>query len=133
MERLVLDSSAWIEVERQPSRLGDLVPTGCEVFLPAMVLAELKAGVESSKMTDEQRQRSRVFVHKLELAAEFVPVDQGVVERFVNLQAHCRLTGKPRGTADLLIAATALALDATLVTFDQRARFAQLPNLRVRG
>jgi tRNA(fMet)-specific endonuclease VapC len=48
------------------------------------------------------------------------------------LQGHTRKRGNPRGTFDLIIAATAVASCRTLVTMDASANFADLPGLKVR-
>lgn len=45
------------------------------------------------------------------------------------LLAHVRRAGKPRGAHDLIIAATAAATARTLVTFDGKAAFDDLPGV----
>ena len=47
------------------------------------------------------------------------------------LIAHVRRTGQPRGAHDLVIAATAASTARAVATLDARARFADLPGVRV--
>jgi tRNA(fMet)-specific endonuclease VapC len=45
------------------------------------------------------------------------------------LIAHCRRAGAPRGAHALIIAAHALQTDRIVLTFDAKARFADLPGV----
>lgn len=131
MERLVLDTSVWIQLERGLAVFDEMVSDHQQVLLPAIVLAELKVSAQDPRRTASQNQASLSFVTAVQEIAEFVPVDEAVVNQFAFLRSHCKQVGKPRGTADLLVAATALARDASLNSLDGKAKFADLPNLRV--
>ncbi len=52
-----------------------------------------------------------------------------VARLHAQLIKHTRLTGPPRGTFDLIIAATAGATDRVLITIDAAADFSDLPGL----
>jgi tRNA(fMet)-specific endonuclease VapC len=58
-------------------------------------------------------------------------MDRVVAEHYSELIEFCISQGKPRAASDLIIAATARAMDAALVSYDRRARFEELPNLRI--
>lgn len=131
MERLVLDTSVWIAIERGLTSFDEVFNKSFQVLLPAMVLSELKSNSLDPSRGEAHRQMSMEFVHVIEQLTEFVPVDKQVVRSYVDLSFYCRSVGKPRGTADLLIAATAVAMDAALITLDKAARFEELPNVRV--
>lgn len=45
------------------------------------------------------------------------------------LIAHARRAGTPRSAHDLIIAAHAVQTDRTILTFDTKARFADLPGV----
>jgi len=60
---------------------------------------------------------------------EVLPLTKDIVSRYANLRTQLEASGKPVGANDLLIAAQALALDATLVSAD--AEFLRVPGLRV--
>lgn len=131
MERLVLDSSIWISLERGHLEFDNIFHRKNQIYLPAIVLAELKSNAQDSKRGLSQRQRAMTFIHEVEQLAEFVPVNHEVINAYVTLKAFCRESGRKRGLADLLIAATAVVLDAALMSLDKKAAFEELPNLRV--
>jgi len=58
-----------------------------------------------------------------------LPLDESVGIHYAALRAHLEQAGTPIGSNDTLIAAHALALDATLVSAD--AEFGSVPGLRV--
>lgn len=131
MERLVLDSSVWIAIERHELDFRDVIGTGMTLILPAMVAAELKHAAKDKARTPMQMQRSLNYLSKVEALTEFAPFDQLAVEKYVELSSFCRSQGKPRSLPDLMIAATAVAQGALLKSFDNKAKFEELPNVRV--
>lgn len=128
---LVLDSSAWIELERGNQKVQEVLQQGFNVILPAMVLAELQFAIAAHQRDTKAKQGSLRFLELVKSTTEFVALDELVVEKLVELQAHCKKIGKPRTISDLSIAATALVKDALLISFDQRAAFNELPNLKM--
>ena len=58
-----------------------------------------------------------------------LPLDDAVPAHYATIRAHLERQGTPIGPNDTLIAAHALALDATLVSAN--AEFARVPGLRV--
>lgn len=60
---------------------------------------------------------------------DVLPLTKDIVSRYANLRKQLEASGKANGANDLLIAAHALALDATLVSAD--AEFLRVPGLRV--
>jgi tRNA(fMet)-specific endonuclease VapC len=131
MELVVVDTSVWIEIQRDPNRFEEFIDKRFQVLLPAIVLAELQDDAQASSANEAQRQRALEFVHVIEQITEFVAIDRGIIHRYSQLLTFSRLSGKPRSFADLLIAATAAHLDATIISLDKKARFSELPNLRV--
>ena len=94
--------------------------------IPAVVLAELKFGVEISARVEENRLETALFV----LPFEVFPFDARCSSEYAKIRAHLKRAGKTIGPNDLLIAATALAHDATLVTLNDR-EFKRVPGLRI--
>lgn len=131
MERVILDSSVWIALERGDIELDDAIPDGYELVLPAMVLAELK--IDSLRLQREGRRNQQALdlLSFIQESTEFAPFDEKVVEKYVELLFHCQREGVPRSVQDLMIAATAVAHGALLKSFDSRANFEELPNVRV--
>jgi len=105
-------------------RLKRVVGRGGAIAVSAIVLYELWYGVMRSRRQRENTERLRVF---LSGAVEVVPFDEEDATIAGELRAALERDGTPIGPYDLLIAAQALRLNATLVTANA-AEFA-----RVRG
>lgn len=61
---------------------------------------------------------------------DVIPVDRSVADRFAMVRAELRASGMLIPDMDLLIAATALTHDLTLVTGNMR-HFDRVPGLRI--
>ena len=97
------------------------------VVTSIIVVAELLYGVERSTRQEANR---RHLEKELELL-EIVPVSLGAAAQFGRLKAALRAKGINKTDLDLLIAATALDLDATLVTNDGGLLDGTIPGLTV--
>jgi tRNA(fMet)-specific endonuclease VapC len=71
---------------------------------------------------------SKAYADLLQVV-EILPLDLQITPHYAALRAHLERAGTPIGSNDTLIAAHALALDATLVSAD--AEFGRVPGLRV--
>lgn len=93
--------------------------------LPAVVVAELRLGAEKSSRKDAMATTER-------LISEFsiVPFDDECATAYARLRANLERRGCAIGPNDMLIAATALTHEATLVTRNEQ-EFARVPGLRV--
>lgn len=85
------------------------------VLTSIIVVAELMYGVERSARRDANRRRVERELESIEIAA----LTAGAATHFGRLKAELRTRGIAKSDLDLLIAATALDLGATLVTHDQ--------------
>lgn len=124
MERVILDSSAVIALER--GALDDLLPDDADVAISAVTVSELLVGVELAD--SEHRERRAEFVEGILERVELLPLDLDVAREHASLLAHVRRAGHPRGAHDLQIAATARATSRTVITTDTAA-FADLPGV----
>jgi tRNA(fMet)-specific endonuclease VapC len=97
------------------------------VVTSTIVLAELIYGAECSARRDQNRRN----VYEKMSRIEVIDVTPAVADRFGVLKAHLRVGGRLKADLDLLIAATALDLDATLVTDDGDLLKGDIPDLRV--
>lgn len=130
MARLILDTGILIAASR--GRLADSdVGVGDDVAVPAIVVAEYLNGVLLAR-DPEAAARQRRFLDNLLAQAPAVDYTVEVAAHHAELLAHCRRTGTPRGAHDLIIAACARASGRTLLSRDQRARWADLPGVDVR-
>lgn len=96
--------------------------------LPAVVEAELLLGVEKS--SEKRRADNRLKAEKLIQAFDIVPFDDKCAREYALVRAYLEARGCVIGPNDMLIAATALANQAVLVTNNDR-EFARVPGLQV--
>lgn len=129
MARLILDSTVLIGVERSGRDLNRTIADDDDVAIAAITAAELLVGVE---LADEAHRPARAaFVRSV---LDTVPVEDynvQVARAHALLLAQVRRSGRPRGAHDLIIAATAVACDRSVVSADATA-YADLPGVLVR-
>ncbi len=125
----LLDTNACIRVlngtsERLVARIAARPPT--EFRLSAVTRAELRYGARRSARTAANiRKLTRFFEPFASL-----PFDDRAAEHYAIVRADLASRGEPIGPNDLLIAATALAHDLTVVTHNVR-EFDRVVGLRV--
>lgn len=95
-----------------------------EYKLPAIVIAELFFGAEHSSNPD----RELCIVEQFVSAFEITPFDYGTAREYGRLRQLLGSKGKLIGDRDLMIAASALAHGATLVTRNVN-EFKRVPKL----
>ena len=124
----LLDSSACIPVLRNQAGLGRL-PDPALTGIPVIVAAELWTGVKKNLATHPwQAKRLEAFLGLFTLA-EFT-LDAAL--HYANIRAALETAGTPIGPLDLLIAAQARSLGATLVTANA-GEFKRVKGLKVLG
>jgi tRNA(fMet)-specific endonuclease VapC len=114
----LLDTNAVIAILKgKPAavrtRLRRVAPRATAIAVSSIVLFELWYGVARSERQRENTERLRIF---LSGAISVVPFDADDAATAGEVRAALEATGKPIGPYDLLIAAQALRLRATLVT-----------------
>ncbi len=122
----LLDSDWAIEylngIERLVSRIVSLEPLG--IAISVIALAELYEGVAGAPDRAQREQQLRMFVGDLVLLG----VDFETARLFGIERNRLRRQGNLFGSMDLLIGATALQHDLTLLT-NNRRHFERIPNL----
>ncbi len=96
--------------------------------IPAVVEAELRVGAEKSKKPQEMFR----YVDEFLLAFEILPFDSRCAQHYGKLRAKLEQEGNIIGSNDLLIAATALANNAILVT-NNVEEFKRIENLSLQS
>jgi tRNA(fMet)-specific endonuclease VapC len=129
LERLILDTSVLVASERIGSNLDAVVADDDDVAIAAITAAELLVGVELA--SKERCERRREFVERILRSVPVEAYDLVVARAHASLLAYTRRSGVPRGAHDLIIAATAVASDRSVVSADAQA-FDGLPGLRSR-
>lgn len=130
MERLILDTGVLIAVERRKVVLDRVLADDDDPVIAAITAAELLQGVELADDTNRLARQSFVDAILATVPVEEYTVD--IARAHARLLAHVRRADQPRGAHDLIIAATALTTARTVVTYDKRAHFDDLPGVRVR-
>ncbi|MGH8674515.1 MAG: type II toxin-antitoxin system VapC family toxin [Burkholderiales bacterium] len=101
------------------------VPPG-EIALPAIVAYEAWVGVLGSR----DARRRQIQYEQFLVVVQVLPFDLGVSRRAAEVRLGLNRRGETIGPMDTLIAATALAHDATLVTRNER-EFGRVQGLKV--
>lgn len=123
----LLDASACIPVLRNKAGLEKL-PDPARTGIPVIVAAELWTGVKKNLRTHpHQAARLEAFLD-LFWIADF---DIEAAKHYADIRAALEATGKTIGPLDLLIAAQARSLGATLVTANA-GEFKRVKGLKVR-
>ncbi len=125
----LLDSNIIIDISRRKLRYAydTLMLNDASLFkVPAIVKAELLLGAEKSSRPEEERLR----VESLLLPFEIVPFDETCAVQYARIRAHLEKKGQTIGSNDYLIAATALAHSAVLVT-NNANEFKRVPGLSI--
>lgn len=96
------------------------------IFLCSVVKAELVYGARLSQKVDENLRVLKIFFEQF----DSFPFDDQAIDHYGIIRTSLKKVGTPIGANDMLIAATALAYDLTLVTRN-RNEFVRVPNLRL--
>ena len=122
----LLDSSACIPILRNKAGLGKL-PSPAKSGIPIMVEADLWTGVKKNMATHPHQ------AAKLEAFLDLFTIPEFDLEaalHYAEIRAELEVSGKTIGPLDMLIAAQARSLGATLVT-GNAAEFKRVKGLKV--
>lgn len=97
-----------------------------DVGVSTVTVSELQYGVAKSKATE----RNQAALDKFLLPLEILPYDHFAARHYGHLRCHLEKQGTPIGPLDMMIAAHALAINATLITHNTSA-FERVPSLRL--
>ena len=124
--RLILDTNVLIAYER--GTIDRTALDSDELAITAVTIAEYRVGIELADTADRAADRARALV-AVTSAVEVLDYTETTAAYHARLIAHARRAGTPRGAHDLIIAAHAVQTDRTILTFDAKARFADLPRV----
>jgi predicted nucleic acid-binding protein len=124
--RVALDTNRLTDLLRGDARLAETLGACDEVWIPLVVLGEIKAGFHGGT----ERHRNEALLQRF-LAKATVSVllpGRETAEHYARLFVQLRRSGTPVPDNDLWIAALALEHDLTLITRDRHfERIPQLP------
>lgn len=124
--RLILDTNVLIAYER--GTIDRAALDSDELAVAAVSIAEYRVGIELADTPARAADRARALVAIMS-AVEVLDYTDTTAACHARLIAHARRAGKPRGAHDVIIAAHAVQTDRTVLTFDAKARFADLPGV----
>jgi tRNA(fMet)-specific endonuclease VapC len=124
--RLILDTNVLIAYER--GRIDRAALDNDELAIAAVSVAEYRVGIELADTPARAADRARALA-AIVSAVDVLDYTEATAACHARLVAHTRRTGTPRGAHDLIIAAHALQTDRAVLTFDAKARFADLPGV----
>jgi tRNA(fMet)-specific endonuclease VapC len=130
LERLIVDTSALIALERDASALVEAIGADDDVAVAAVTVAELLVGIELAAA--RYRDQRAAWVDGLLPTLVLEDYNLDVARQHASLLAHVKRVGEPRGAHDLIVAATARSRGRTVVTADIRG-FSGLPEVPVRA
>lgn len=118
MPRYLLDTNILIAAIKGAKPVRDrleITPLS-DLILSPIVLGELKFGVEKSV----QREKNAERLERIVAGLPFYPLEAETVEQYAGIRARLETQGTPIGANDYWVAAQAIAMDAILVTDNQR-------------
>lgn len=92
-----------------------------DIVVSALTAAELRYGLAKLGHPHKLEERIRQFLHRVDV----LPWDHEVAETYARFRVNCESMGLALAHVDMMIAAHAVAADATLVTRDKA--FSRLP------
>lgn len=127
--RYVLDTNILISLLRKDQQVIDrFIQVGADnILISAVVYYELRVGIEKSPnvaLREKKQDALDLLLADLEI------IDFGLTEASyaAKIRANLESKGEPIGANDLLIAASAMAADAVLVTKNMK-EFSRVPGL----
>jgi tRNA(fMet)-specific endonuclease VapC len=123
---LILDTTFLIDAERSNASLDEVIQDEDDVAIAALTVAELQVGVELSK--GKTRKNRQELLVEIMAVVPIVDYDLAVARAHAQLLVAVRQQGRPRGAHDLIIAATALSSNRSVVTADKTV-FSDLPGV----
>lgn len=123
--KLLLDTNRLSDALSEEEDVLSRLEAAESIFIPSIVLGELRSGFLRGKRRAENEKRLSWFLSQDGVTT--LSVDGPVSHRYAALHAALRAKGRPIPTNDLWIAA--VALEHGLVLYTRDAHFAGVPGL----
>ena len=123
--RIALDTNRYRDLTDGDPTVVAVLESADAIFVPFVVLAELRAGFMAGKKGRENERTLQRFLAKSGVATLFP--SEATTHAYATLYGQLRRQGTPIPTHDLWIAA--LVVEHSLVLFSRDAHFAHLPQI----
>jgi tRNA(fMet)-specific endonuclease VapC len=124
--KLALDSNRYADLCRGDTELQVLLEQAEQIFLPFVVVAELRAGFATGRRAAQNEAVLQRFLLKPQVAV--LHTTDATTRCYANLYRQLRQQGTPVPTNDLWIAA--LVVEHSLVLCSRDEHFRHLPQLQ---
>ena len=123
--RLALDTNRYTDLCRGDAPVVETIEAADEVWLPFIVLGELRAGFAVGTQGPRNEAILRRFL--LKPGVDVLYADEQTTHHYASVYRQLRKQGTPMPTNDMWIAA--LVLQHSLMLYDRDAHFDALPQL----
>ncbi len=123
--RLAIDTNRYSDLGRNVPGVADALTTADAVFMPFVVLAELRCGFVAGTRQRENEDALRRFLNKP--GVELLYADEQTTRHYASLHEQLRRQGTPIPTNDIWIAA--LTLQHGLILYARDKHFDHLPQI----
>lgn len=120
MSSLFLDTNAYSEFTRGRADAVRLLNAATQVWVPAIVLGELRYGFANGSQTETNEIWLSQFLESPHVSV--VSISEATSRYYALICRQLRVDGKPIPTNDIWIAASAIEHDCPLFTFDAHMR-----------
>lgn len=121
----MLDTCVCTEILRGRAPVGKL-PSPQDCCLSSIVTAELRTGLLKGPASEHHARRLDGFIESFQI----LPFDESASQAYAEIRADLKARGLPIGPLDLLIAAHARSVGATLITANV-AEFRRVRSLKL--
>jgi tRNA(fMet)-specific endonuclease VapC len=125
--RLALDTNRYTDLARNVPEVVAWVEEADEIFLPFVVLAELRGGFAAGNRARKNEEALRVFLQKPNVVSLYA--DEDTTIHYATLWNYLRRRGTPIPSNDLWIAS--LVLQHRLTLYARDGHFKHLPQIAV--
>ncbi len=129
---LIIDTCEFIDLERtggSPADITDIYGSSEIYAVSIITVAELQHGVRRADSLKRMERRRQFMNDVIENFAVY-PLDHDIALRLGDLDAMMEMAGTKRELPDLIVAATALALDYAVATKNLK-HFDGIPGIRI--
>jgi tRNA(fMet)-specific endonuclease VapC len=122
---VALDTNAYSDFMRGQTSRTEIVYRANLIFVPLIVIAELRSGFAAGELATRNEIELREFLREPQVS--ILPPDEETTHHYARLYAYLRRSGRPIPTNDLWIAALVVQHGLVLCTSD--AHFDHLPQI----
>jgi len=112
---IALDTNAAIALFNRERSVPEFLEKFEKLYMPITVCGELMFGARNSKLSARNEIRYKDFID----SCEQLPINWSVIEAYADVRVSLRKLGKPIPENDIWIAATCIAHNVPLFTFDK--------------